>query len=253
MDTLRLQLNKILGKETVLDLDLLGTPVRLVVEARREIRRARAISEEASFVRRMWDYLSDGDVVYDIGANIGLLSLLLAQHARGKGSRVHCFEPEPRNFAQLQRNISQNGLGGRVVAHQLALAEREGDLELFVRGGPGEGRHSTVASKGSTGSIRVRAETVAAFAESSGTLPDLVKIDVEGAEGRVLAGMASLLRAGAPREIFMELHDKGDGDLMPEGTPIGQWLPEHGYELLWEFQRGRTRHCHYRRRGAAKI
>ncbi len=252
MDTLRLQINKILGKETVLDLDLLGTPVRLVVQARREIRRARAISEEAGLVRRMWDYLSHGDVIYDIGANIGLLSLLLAQHARGRGSRVHCFEPEPTNFAQLQRNISQNGLGGRVVAHRLALSEKAGDLELFVRGGPGEGRHSTVASEGSTGTIRVSAETVEGFAKSTGTIPDLVKIDVEGAEGRVLAGMASLLRAGAPREIFMELHDKGDRDLMPQGVLIGQWLAELGYDLLWEFQRGRTRHCHYRRRGATR-
>ena len=246
MDSLRLLVNKMLGRETVLEVDLLGTPLRLAVEARREIRRVRSISKEAALVERMVEFLSDEDIVYDIGANIGLIGLLLARHPKARALRVHCFEPEPRNFAQLQRNIVENGLTERISAHQIALAERAGELELFTRGGPGEGRHSTVAPEGSTGSIRIRAETASAFAASVGEPPDLVKIDVEGAEGRVLAGMASLLRDHGPREIFMELHAKGDRDLMPEGTPIREWLAEHGYALAWEFERGRSRHCHYR-------
>lgn len=248
MDSLRLIVNKMLGRETVLEVDLLGTPLRLAIEARREIRRVRSISKEAALVERMFEFLSNEDVVYDIGANIGLIGLLLARHSEGRASHVHCFEPEPRNFNQLQRNIAENGLTERVSAHQVALAERAGELELFIRGGPGEGRHSTVVPEGSTGSIRVRAETASAFAASVGERPDLVKIDVEGAEGRVLAGMTSLLRdhGHGPREIFMELHDKGDRDLMPDGTPIRAWLAEHGYALAWEFERGQSRHCHYR-------
>ncbi len=246
MDYLRLLANKMLGRETVLHVDLLGIPLRLAIEARREIRRARSISEEASLIRRMFEFLCEGDVIYDVGANIGIIGLLLAQHPKGRGSRVHSFEPEPRNFGQLRRNIAKNGLIGRVSPHQVALADEPGEVELFVRGGPGEGRHSTVAAEGSTGSIPIRAETAAGLAAAVGEVPDLMKIDVEGAEGRVLSGMASLLQNRTPREIFLELHPKGDHDLMPGGTPITDWLAERGYELVWEFQRGRSRHCHYR-------
>ena len=238
--------NKMLGRETVLEVDLLGTPLRLVVEARREIRRVHSISEEAALIRRMFEFLREGDVIYDVGANIGLIGLLLAQHPKGLKSRVHCFEPEPRNFDQLQRNIAENGLTERVSAHRVALAEREGKVGLFVRGGPGEGRHSTVASKGSTGSIQVATTTVSNFARASNQPPDLVKIDVEGAEGRVLAGMESLFNDHRPRELFLELHDKGEGDRMPIGESIDEWLSETGYSQVWNRARGISRHCHFR-------
>ncbi len=246
MDTLRLLLNKLLGKDTVLDFEPLGIPLRLSIEARREIQRVRAISEEAALIERMFDCLHDGDTIYDIGANIGVIALLLARHPKGGRSRVHCFEPEPRNFEQLLKNISHNDLSQRVSAHRLALSDRSGELDLFVRGGPGEGRHSTVASDGSTGSIQVSADTASSFASSSGELPDVVKIDVEGAEGRVLAGMSELMARGRPREIFMELHPKGERDRMPDGRTIEAWLGERGYHQVWRFQRGRSVHCHYR-------
>ena len=243
---MRLLVNRMRSKNTILEVELLGVPLRLAVEARQEIRRARSISTEAALVERMLESLSPGDVIYDVGANIGLIGLLLARHPRGIDTRVHCFEPEPKNFGQLERNVQENGLASRVFPHRVALAERGGELDLFVRGGPGEGRHSTVAAKGSTRSIRISAETASAFAASIGEPPDLVKIDVEGAEGRVLSGMADLLRDHRAREIFMELHPKGDRDRMPDGTPIQTWLGERGYELAWETERGHARHCHYR-------
>ncbi len=246
MDHLRLLVDRIMGRETILDLRLLGVPVRLVVKARREVRRAHSISKEAGLVERMIEFLTDGDIVYDVGANIGVIGILLASCDKGRRSRVHCFEPEPSNFEQLGRNIVENELAGRVSAHRLALTDTPGELELFVRGGPGEGRHSTVESEGSTGSVRVAADTGDAFAASTGEAPDLIKIDVEGAEGRVLAGMSELIAAHRPREIFMEIHRKGEGDRMPDGTGIGPWLAGCGYGLTWELDRGGSRHCHYR-------
>lgn len=246
MDTLRLLGNRLRGRPTILKVDLLGVPLVLSVRARREIRRAREISAEAALVLRMLDFLAPGDVIYDVGANIGIIGLLLACHPKGRASRVHCFEPEPQNFEQLSRNIAANALGDRVTAHRIALGEREGDVTLFVRGGPGEGRHSVATEQKSKSSIRVPLRTLSAFADDVGESPDLVKIDVEGAEGRVLSGMDEMLRTHGPREIFLELHDKGDEDRMPDGTLIDTWLSEHGFAPVWEFARGRTRHLHYR-------
>ena len=248
MSSLRLMVNKILGRETILDFDVLGTPLRLAVESRREIRRAHATSKEVDFVGRMFEALREGDVVWDVGANIGVISLLLAGHTKGGSSRVHSFEPEPQNFDQLVKNIAANDWTDRIVAHQLALGDHAGEIELFVRGGPGEGRHSTVESGGSTGSIRVPLDTAAAFASTHAAPPDLMKIDVEGAEGRVLSGMDALLRESRPRDLFLEVHPKGEGDRMPDGTTIHDWLVERGFERVWDSAHGSRRHCHYRPR-----
>ena len=246
MDTLRLLWNRLRGRATLLDARPMGVALRLSVRARRELRRVRSISQEAPLVHRMFESLLEDDVIYDVGSNIGLIALVLALHPRGHSAVVHCFEPEPRNFAQLEGNIRLNGLAGRVFAHRLALSDRLGESGLFIRGGPGEGRHSTVARGGSTASIRIETDTLAAFSRRAGAGPDLVKIDVEGAEGRVLEGMGPLLPEFAPREVFIELHDKGEGDSMPGGGTVRAWLEGRGYSLVWASQRGRTRHQHYR-------
>ena len=224
----------------------MGIALQLSIRASRELRRVRSISQEAPLIHRIFESLSGDDIIYDVGSNIGLIALVLALHPRGRSTVVHCFEPEPRNFAQLEGNIRLNGLTDRVFAHRLALSDRAGESELFIRGSPGEGRHSTVARGGSTASIRVETDCLAAFSGRAGRPADLVKIDVEGAEGRVLEGMGSLLPERAPRELFIELHDKGEGDSMPGGGTVRAWLEERGYSLAWESERGRSRHQHYR-------
>ena len=97
--------NRLLGRETVIKANMLGVPVRLGVEARREIKRAHDIAHEAALVERIWGNLANGDVLYDVGANIGVISLLMAMCPAGAGCRLHSFEPEPRNFRRLARNI----------------------------------------------------------------------------------------------------------------------------------------------------
>lgn len=247
MDSFRFLWNRLRGRATLLDRSPMGVPMRLSVRAGRELRRVRSVPAEAPFLARILESLSGGDVVYDVGANIGLVALVVALDPRGHSCVVHCFEPEPRNFAQLKGNIRLNGVAHRVHPHRLALSDREGETDLYVRGGPGEGRHSTVAREGSTASIRIRTEPLATFAARAGRGPDVVKIDVEGAEGRVLVGMRPLFPARPPRELFLELHDKGEHDAVPGGGTVRAWLERRGYTLAWESERGRSRHQHYRR------
>ncbi|MEX2529118.1 MAG: FkbM family methyltransferase [Gemmatimonadota bacterium] len=219
MDTLRFLLNRLLGRDTVLTVAPLGEPsLRLAIAGRREIKRAHEVEKEGPLLKRMFAHLQEGDVIWDIGANIGVISLLLARHGAGTTACIHAFEPEPRNFRQLSRNLELNGLSDRITPHQLALGDGEGKVELFVRGGPGEGRHSIATTKGSTSSIRVPIMRGASFAAAHDAWPTLVKLDVEGAEGQVLAGMDGLLAERPPRDIFLEIHPKGDGDRMPGGA-----------------------------------
>lgn len=246
LNSVRLLLNRCLGRETILRVRLLGQPVRVVVTARREIRRLRKMYNEEALVTRIRAYMSADDILYDIGANVGLISLLLAMHPAGQGCRLHCFEPEPRNFRELSRNIELNGLAERVTPHAMALGSSTGEVELFVGGTTGEGCHSIASNERATHAIRVPLGTVDATALATGQPPDVVKIDVEGAEGQVLDGMRETIGANRVREIFLELHTKGAGDRMPDGTPIHDWLVARGYTLAWESERRRERHRHYR-------
>jgi FkbM family methyltransferase len=245
-DTLRLIFNRLIGKPTIVNADLLGQPVKLDITAKRELRRARKISHETDLVIRLREYLQDGDTIYDIGANIGLISLVMALHPSGLNSKVHSFEPEPKNFDQLKKNIALNGLTGRVIPQRLALGMSEGEVQLFVRGTAGEGRHSIAEAKGSTDSISVPLKTATNFARETGDMPTIVKIDVEGAEGQVIGGFEELIGEHPPRDFFMEIHSKGDGDKMPDGETIDAWLTSHGYELVWSVGRRSGEHRHYR-------
>lgn len=251
MSYVRFFINRLLRRDTVLACEFQGHPFRLSVAARREIRRAKELNHETALIERILAHLQEGDILYDVGANIGVISLLTALHPSGASSRIHAFEPEPRNFNQLSRNIGLNGLSDRVVPHPLALGASAGEAELYVRGTAGEGRHSMAEARGSTGSIRIPVSTAAAFARESGEPPDIVKIDVEGAEGQVLSGMADLLRERKPRELFMEIHPKGDGDRMPDGGRIHDWLTALGYTLAWDHQRRSGQHRHYRAPGSS--
>lgn len=251
MNLFRFYLNKLTGKPSVFEFTLLGQSVTLGIAAPREIRRAREIEIESELVQHMRGVLREGDTIFDIGANIGLISILLANGEKGAQSQVYSFEPEPRNFHQLSNNISLNGLVERVHPHQLALGASEGKVDLHIRGSEGEGRHSIATSKGATDAISVELTTMANFCQRENVRPNIIKIDVEGAEGQVLAGMDGLLQDAAPADVFLEVHPKGDGDLMPDGSTIQDWMLARGYELAWNNVRGSGEHRHYRHTSAA--
>lgn len=237
-------------RDYLLTLQLFGEPVTFVISTRREFNRATAVSYEELFLQRILSHLRAGDTFFDVGANIGLVSLIVARQPQFAGGVVHAFEPEPRNFAHLQRNLAANQLQARAFAHQIALSREEGRAELFVRGEAGDGRHSLVAARGSTGSISVELTTMAAFCARKSVVPSVVKIDVEGAEGDVLQGMDGLFAQRRPRELFMEIHNKGGEDRMPGGELIDDWLAARGYSRVWEERRGHGRHRHYRDQSA---
>lgn len=228
---------------------IFGCPLVLSIESRREIKRAGDFALEAALMAHLLGHVRPGDTIYDVGANIGLISLVVALHPSGRECRIFSFEPEPRNVAELQRNIALNGVAGRVTAHAIALGGKDGEAALFVRGTTGDGRHSLVDARGAKDSVTVRIVQATSFARESASPPDVVKIDVEGAEGEVLAGMEGLMSAGYPREILMEIHAKGGRDRMPEGTTIHDWLLKRGYVLAWEQNRRSGLHRHYRRTG----
>jgi FkbM family methyltransferase len=151
-----------------------------------------------------------GDVLVDIGANVGMYSIWAA---KTRGTRVFAFEPEAQNYALLNRNIALNGLGGQVRAYCLALSDQAGYSELHLSsqqiGGSchslGECvdfKHEPMNPVYSQGCIAARLDDL--VAQGVVPMPVHVKIDVDGFEPKVIAGARRVLADRKLRSLLIE-------------------------------------------------
>jgi FkbM family methyltransferase len=143
--------------------------------------------------------LAPGMRVADVGANIGYYMLLAASRV-GSTGRVACFEPEPDNLVELERNVRVNHLEN-VEVFPVAVGAEDGTASL------NPGMNGTVAADGVISVPLRRLDSVL-------DRIDFLKVDVEGYEGHVLAGARELLATHRPT-LFVEIHP---GFLAPPHT-----------------------------------
>jgi FkbM family methyltransferase len=138
-----------------------------------------------------------GDTVLDVGANIGYYTLHFAKLV-GPTGRVFAFEPDPRNFALLRRNVAQNGYTN-VTLVQKAVAAQTGPLRLY-RNSANRGDHRVYASDAGRESIAIDAIRLDDFFADYRGRVNFIKFDIQGAEAAAWHGMSQLLaRQGALR------------------------------------------------------
>jgi FkbM family methyltransferase len=175
--------------------------------------------------------LKPGDVLYDIGANVGAYSLIAAHILDGEGT-VYAFEPSFINYNQLCRNIILNKSQNCITPLQIPLC-REGRMDCFHYHSlhTGGSLHSfsrnidykadifePVASMGMLGL------SLNDFAAIPGVkTPDLLKIDVDGLEHDILSGASSILGRKTLRSVLIEINE----DLLEETQKIIDLLYEH--------------------------
>lgn len=153
------------------------------------------------------EYVATGDTVYDIGANLGYVSLSLAKRV-GASGRVIAFEPVPRNAAAFRKSIEINRLAN-IQLLEFAASDRSG--EAVIRVGENLSTASMVWHRNDPDATQIAIRTVAIDElVESGEIgyPKFVKIDVEGAEGSVLQGMRRVVAAARP-VLFMECSEAG--------------------------------------------
>lgn len=147
--------------------------------------------------------LKPGMIVVDVGANTGYYTLLAAR-AVGVSGKVYSFEPESKNNDLLRRNIATNGYRNVTVVPKVVL-DRGGPASFYLSTGHGGG-HSVVENRGANKVINVEAITLDDFFDQQQARVDVAKIDAEGAEERVLNGMAGVIARSPSMVLFTEFH-----------------------------------------------
>ena len=153
-------------------------------------------------------WVKPGMVIYDVGANIGYVSLLLARRA-GAGGSVFAFEALPDNLERLRANIALSGMAGQVQVVAAAVIDAQRPVRFWV--GPSGGMGKADGSAGRqdvtySDAIDVTGLSLDHFVyELGNSPPQVVKMDIEGGEVLALPGMQRLLAEAHPL-LLMELH-----------------------------------------------
>lgn len=161
---------------------------------------------EVATTRLFERLVKPGQTVVDVGAHVGYYSLLAARLVGPEG-RVYAFEPEPKNYALLRKNIALNGYAN-IMPAPLALSDRIGTSDLHL-GGMDTGFHSLfelhLPQPSDPGTITVETTTLDAFFGAQGwPLVDVVKLDIEGAESQALDGMREFLERMRGMTLIIE-------------------------------------------------
>lgn len=143
-----------------------------------------------------------GATVLDVGANVGAYTLLFARWT-GQAGRVFAFEPASASRAGLTRHLEINALADRVTVQDEAIGDRTGTATFRDAGTHGDNR---LVASGGDQSVTVPLTTIDAFCEAHGLTPDVIKIDIEGAELAALRGARRTIARTAPLALFVELH-----------------------------------------------
>lgn len=186
---------------------------------------------EAGEIAGLRRYVRPGAWVIDVGANIGFFTVRFARWTEG-GGRVLAVEPEAENHRHLVRRLARAGLTGagltgHVEAIHAAAGERDGwDYLTVDPRHPGD--HRLAAAE--NGGEKVRLVAVDSLLAARGSPPvSLIKIDVQGAEPRVIAGAAETLSRCAPA-VWMEVDPKATRRAGGDPRQLLEQMAQAGYQ-----------------------
>lgn len=173
-------------------------------------------------------HVKEGDVVLDIGANIGYYTLIFAKLVGPKG-RVYAFEPDPYNFALLKKNVEMNRYKN-VILIQKAVSNKKEKARLYMNK-ENKGDSRIFNSHDGSNSIEIESIRLDDYFKDHDVKIDFIKMDIEGSEGVLLEGMPNLLKKNKKIKIVTEFWPYG---LEMSGTKSKDYiksLTNHGFTL----------------------
>ena len=173
------------------------------------------------------ELVQPGYVIYDVGANIGFLTLLFAREVGAQG-HVYAFEALPANVIRLSNNIQRNRFQNRVTLVPAAVLDKSGPIEFYIGPSTGMGKVEGSAGRDSVeynASIQVEGISIDEYIErSENPGANIIKIDIEGGEILAIPGMQKLLHNQRPI-VMIELHG-------PEAAKIcWEYLKKENYRI----------------------
>lgn len=146
---------------------------------------------EPETIRFVLSFLQPGMTFWDVGAHVGEYSLLASRKV-GFAGRVEAFEPQAAIFHFLEHNQAANR-ASNVRLHPIAVSDRSGQVEIALHSDPARTFINPGAPLASLPTTQVTAASLDEFAVAQHQVPNLIKVDVEGAERLVLEGARTLL------------------------------------------------------------
>jgi FkbM family methyltransferase len=182
-------------------------------------------SYEADRLAAFATAIAPGDSVYDVGANVGIYTLLACVKT-GPTGNVYAFEPVKRNLGYLRRHVVLNQLQNCCIV-EAAVSDKEGTQRFSAAGW-----ENSMGRLSDNGELKVPSVTIDSCAYGEGKLrpPDVIKIDVEGAEWHVLQGATRALSEHHPR-MFVDVHGR------QQHADCREFLASHGYQIMEEYGR----------------
>ena len=224
-------------KNGILPVELAGVQARFFVRTPEELRileSAGGAGGEGQVVAQVLAFLKPGDVVYDIGANVGLYTVLLSKTV-GDSGRIFAFEPEVGTCEHLVENLKLNH-ARNVQWYRKALGERTGQAALFTGSVIGGGSLVSQQGGGHLEQVVEIAQGDELVAAEKLPAPRAVKIDVEGYEQSVIQGLRRTLSEPTCEMICCEIHPS----MLPAGvTPeaILSQVDSLGFKHIQQFPR----------------
>ena len=189
-----------------------GKEVKFYTPTRETAGRVKKIFRKEPITITWMDNMKQGDIVIDIGANVGMYSLMSAV---SRGTRVYAFEPEASNYNLLCQNIRLNNMGDRITAYCAGNLDYDGFSVLNIAEnrdvGPGGSCHTVdeernfdlskmnVAFKQGINIIKLDT-----FCKQMNIVPDHIKMDVDGLEHRVIDGAVDSIQKS--KTVIIELN-----------------------------------------------
>lgn len=223
-----LVVREVLGRKMVIDSTDRGIARHLLLAGIHEKDATARYGEEIRSLRKEVEDVT----VIEVGANIGYYTLLEAD-LLGSSGQIFAIEPSPDNVSILKQNVEKNGFSESVDVTRGAISAETGTRELYLS--EKSNCHTMEHGRGDTGStISVRTWTLDDFLEEREIEPtdiNVVRMDVEGHEGKILRGMEGLLSNSETLLLFIEFHKELVENR--EFDDLTELLTERGFRMIY--------------------
>ncbi|ODR08512.1 FkbM family methyltransferase [Mycobacterium sherrisii] len=193
---------------------------------------------ETEYTAAMLQNLRNDDVLFDLGANVGMVAIHAASICR-----TVAFEPDPGYRRRLYVNSALNP-DRKFAVEPVAISDKDGSIVLYTDGDSGNSP-SLVDERGERGQVTVTARSLdSLIAEGRLPRPTVIKLDIEGAEILALRGAKQLLTdPERPRALFIEIHSTFLPSFESSAEEVYSLLDEFGYtDVTYRAERGGQTH-----------